>query len=62
MAVSKPFGIEVPCTVREHREFLVEQDRCPECGGILDPIDHECRDCGEEFVEEAAGFYPEDDE
>jgi tRNA(Ile2) C34 agmatinyltransferase TiaS len=39
------FGIEIPAKEQEHREFLVSQDICPECGGELD-TGFECNDCG----------------
>jgi tRNA(Ile2) C34 agmatinyltransferase TiaS len=36
---------QYPKEHREHREAVVDQDRCPECGGELD-TGWECMDCG----------------
>lgn len=40
-----PFGIITPAKTKEHREMLIAEDYCPECGGELD-TGWECIDCG----------------
>ncbi len=45
-------GIELPAQSREHRETVIADDRCPECGGELD-TGWECNDCGFDAYPEA---------
>ena len=50
------FGIQIPATVKEQREFLITQDKCPECGGSLD-TGWECNDCAFDALDEAAAAH-----
>ena len=46
------FGIPIPATSKEHRELLIAEDRCPECGGELD-TGWECNTCSFDAEPEA---------
>jgi len=39
-----PFGITTPASQLEHREILICEDVCPECGGELD-TGWQCNSC-----------------
>lgn len=46
---------KTPQTSQEHREALILDDYCPECGGELD-TGYECIDCGFDAREELNNY------
>lgn len=42
-----------PVSVKEHRELLIAEETCPECGGELD-TGWECNKCGFDAQPEAS--------